>query len=62
MSRSLAAAELRAHCQELAVQVAHDLPAARSWLKGPSADALQLAVIELHLGEHSGVDLIGELT
>jgi DNA-binding NarL/FixJ family response regulator len=59
---SWAAGELRAHCQDLTVHVAHDLPTARNWLNGPLADALQLAVIDLHLGKHSGVDLIGELT
>lgn len=57
-----ASAELRAHCQDLTVQVAHDLPTVRNWLNSPSAEALQLAVIDLHLGKHSGIDLISELT
>lgn len=57
-----AAAELRQHCQDLSVWVAHDLQTARDWLKGPTGGALQLAVVDLHLGQHSGVDLIGELT
>lgn len=57
-----AAAELRQHCQDLTVFVAHDLTTARNWLSSPSAATLQLAVIDLHLGNNSGVDLIDELT
>lgn len=57
-----AAAELRQHFQDLAVFVAHDLTTARHWLNSPSATTLQMAVIDLHLGNKSGVDLIEELT
>lgn len=57
-----AAAELGAHCQDLTAHVVHDLASARAWLKSPSAASLRLAVIDLHLGQHSGIDLIGELS
>jgi DNA-binding NarL/FixJ family response regulator len=57
-----AAAELRQACQDLAVFVAHDMPAARGWLEGADGAGLQLAVVDLHLGPHSGVELIETLT
>lgn len=57
-----AAAELRQHCGDLTVCVVHDRDSARAWLDSPLAEHLQLAVIDLHLGRHSGVDLIREMT
>lgn len=59
---SWAATELRQHCDDLTVCVAHDMASAREWLNSPMAEHLQFAVIDLHLGRHRGVDLIRELT
>ena len=57
-----ATAELRAHCEDLTVHVAHDLTSARNWLHGSSSGTLKLAVIDLHLGKDNGTELIVELT
>ena len=57
-----AAAEMHLYCPEWQVTVTHDLAQARAWLASPAAQGLSLAVIDLHLGLDSGVELIAELT
>jgi DNA-binding NarL/FixJ family response regulator len=56
-----AKAELETHPRKFLISIAQDLPSARQWLAGPEADELAVALIDLHLHEHSGVDLIKEL-
>lgn len=57
-----ATTELRRECPDLSVVVSQDLATARTWLGREAAQRLQLAVIDLHLGQHSGIELISELT
>jgi DNA-binding NarL/FixJ family response regulator len=56
-----AEAELRRDCADLTVLVFHDLTAVRSWLHGLDAQRLAMAVVDLHLGQELGVDLIAQL-
>jgi DNA-binding NarL/FixJ family response regulator len=53
--------ELRRDCEDLIVLVFHELAGARSWLLGGDAQRLGMAVVDLHLGQELGVDLIAEL-
>ena len=57
-----AVAEMAIHGAEWQMAVVHDLRQARDWLAKPEAAGCELAVIDLHLGLDSGVDLILELT
>lgn len=53
--------ELSTGSSDLDITLAHDLAKAREWLATPAAKKLELAVIDLHLGQESGIDLIEEL-
>jgi DNA-binding NarL/FixJ family response regulator len=53
--------ELRRDCEDLTVLVFHELADARTWLEGPDAQRLGMAVVDLHLGQALGVDLIAQL-
>lgn len=53
-----AKAELETHAPQFLISTAYDLPSALMWLASPLAAELSLAVIDLHLHEHSGIDLI----
>ena len=53
--------ELRRDCEDLTVLVFHDLTDARTWLQGVDAQRLAMAVVDLHLGQELGVDLIAQL-
>ena len=54
-------AVLQKQCPDLHVAVAHNLLQARHWLAGTHTQAWQLAIVDLNLGDESGVDLIYEL-
>jgi len=56
-----AQAELRRDCADLTVVMFHDLVSARTWLASSDAEHLALAVVDLHLGQELGVDLIAQL-
>lgn len=56
-----AQAELRRDCADLCVVPCRDLNQARSWLAGPNSQYLAMAVVDLHLGQELGVDLIAQL-
>jgi DNA-binding NarL/FixJ family response regulator len=56
-----AVTELRRDCADLTVVCCHDLSQARAWLASPQAPLLAMAVVDLHLGQELGVDLIGQL-
>lgn len=56
-----ALAELAEELPSFEVVVATNLSQARQWLEQPASSRLQMAVIDLHLGKESGIDLIGEL-
>jgi DNA-binding NarL/FixJ family response regulator len=56
-----AQAELKRDCPDLSLVMFHDLSGARNWLAGPEGQHLALAVVDLHLGQDLGVDLIAQL-
>lgn len=56
-----AQAELERDCPDLLVVMCEDLPSARLWLTTPDAQHLAMAVVDLHLGQDSGVDLLHQL-
>ncbi|MGV1045419.1 LuxR C-terminal-related transcriptional regulator [Limnohabitans sp.] len=56
-----AESELRRDCEDLTVLVFHELADARTWLQGADAQRLAMAVVDLHLGQALGVDLIAQL-
>lgn len=56
-----AQAELRRDCADLTLVMCHDLTSARSWLATEDAKDLAMAVVDLHLGQELGVDLIAQL-
>lgn len=56
-----ARAELERDCPDLTLVMCDTLPSARQWLTTVDAQALAMAVVDLHLGEDSGVDLIQQL-
>lgn len=58
---SWAKAELQAHALPFEISTVHDLPGALQWLAGPLASELAVALIDLHLHEHSGIELIRHL-
>lgn len=53
--------ELMRDCADLSVVMFHDLGSARRWLLSQEGERLAMAVVDLHLGHDSGVDLIVEL-
>lgn len=53
--------ELQRDCPDLTLVLHDSLPSARQWLLTADAHALSMAVVDLHLGECSGVDLIEQL-
>lgn len=56
-----AQAELGRDCADLTLVMCHDLTSARSWLATEDAKHLAMAVVDLHLGQELGVDLIAQL-
>ena len=56
-----AQAELGRDCADLTLVMRHDLASARSWLATADAEHLAMAVVDLHLGQDLGVDLIAQL-
>jgi DNA-binding NarL/FixJ family response regulator len=56
-----AQAELGRDCADLTLVMRHDLASARSWLATADAEHLAMAVVDLHLGQELGVDLIAQL-
>lgn len=56
-----AQAELQRDCDDLTVVTCHDLSGACAWLSGSDAPSLEMAVVDLHLGQESGVDLLHQL-
>ena len=57
-----AISELSAECPDLRPVHAPDLGRARAWLDRADSAGLRLAVVDLHLGQDRGVDLIAELS
>lgn len=53
--------ELGRDCPDLTVVMFDDLGGARQWLAGPDGHHLAMAVVDLHLGQELGVDLIAQL-
>jgi DNA-binding NarL/FixJ family response regulator len=53
--------ELGRDCADLTLVMCHDLTSARSWLATEDAKHLAMAVVDLHLGQELGVDLIAQL-
>jgi DNA-binding NarL/FixJ family response regulator len=53
--------ELRRDCADLTVVACHDLSQAHAWLASPESPHLAMAVVDLHLGQELGVDLIAQL-
>lgn len=53
--------ELERDCPDLTVVMFDDLAGARQWLEGPDGQSLAMAVVDLHLGQALGVDLIAQL-
>lgn len=56
-----AQAELERDCADLTLVMCHDLASAKAWLATHHAQRLEMAVVDLHLGEESGVDLLHQL-
>ena len=56
-----AQAELQRDCTDLILVTCHDLSSAKAWLASPDALCLEMAVVDLHLGQESGVDLLHQL-
>lgn len=56
-----ALAELAEELPSFEVVMATNLSHARQWLAQPASSGLQMAVIDMHLGKESGVDLIVQL-
>ena len=56
-----AQAELGRDCADLTLVMRQDLASARSWLATADAEHLAMAVVDLHLGQDLGVDLIAQL-
>lgn len=56
-----AQAELQCDCADLTLVMCHDLSAAKAWLASDDAQRLEMAVVDLHLGQDSGVDLLHQL-
>lgn len=56
-----AQAELGRDCADLTLVMCEDLQSARLWLSTTQAQHLALAVVDLHLGQELGVDLIAQL-
>jgi DNA-binding NarL/FixJ family response regulator len=53
--------ELGRDCADLTLVMCHDLQSARNWLATADAERLAMAVVDLHLGQELGVDLIAQL-
>lgn len=53
--------ELERDCPDLTVVMFDGLADARQWLEGPDGQSLALAVVDLHLGQALGVELIAQL-
>jgi DNA-binding NarL/FixJ family response regulator len=53
--------ELERDCPDLTVVMFDGLVGARQWLEGPDGQSLAMAVVDLHLGQALGVDLIAQL-
>jgi DNA-binding NarL/FixJ family response regulator len=53
--------ELERDCPDLTVVMFDGLAGARQWLEGPDGQSLAMAVVDLHLGQALGVDLIAQL-
>lgn len=53
--------ELQRDCADLSLLLCHDLTSAKAWLATPDAAQLAMAVVDLHLGQDSGVDLLDQL-
>ncbi len=53
--------ELARDCPDLTVVMFNDLAGARQWLTGAQGQHLAMAVVDLHLGQELGVDLIAQL-
>ena len=56
-----ALAELARHCPDLRSAHAASLEEARGWLGQPGSEDLRLAVVDLHLGDGSGIEFISML-
>jgi DNA-binding NarL/FixJ family response regulator len=53
-----ACGELKAQHPEWIISTAHDVEGGLNWLESAQAQDMALAIIDLHLQEHSGIDLI----
>lgn len=53
--------ELQRDCADLSLITCHDLASAKVWLTSADAQHLEMAVVDLHLGQESGVDLLHQL-
>jgi DNA-binding NarL/FixJ family response regulator len=53
--------ELERDCADLTLVLFDDLTGARQWLASPDGQRLAMAVIDLHLGQEKGEDLIAQL-
>lgn len=54
--------ELEASFPDLLVSTVHDLQSALNWLESPLVDEMTLAIVDLHLNEDSGTEIIQRIS